>query len=100
MSKQNPLHYKTALVEVWDYIYENELCYFKGNILKYVIRAGRKPGEAELDDLLKAQAYLDKLISLKTNATHQECDQLQELYEAACGDCLNCESCSPNPFDR
>ena len=55
MSKQNPDHYKTALIEVWDHIHANELCYFKGNILKYVIRAGRKSGETELDDLLKAK---------------------------------------------
>lgn len=30
-----------------------------GNVVKYVSRAGRKPGEAELKDLKKARWYLD-----------------------------------------
>ena len=100
MSKQNPDHYKTQLVEVWDYIHENRLCYFKGNILKYVIRAGRKPGESELDDLLKAKTYLEKLITLISNEPSPKRDPIQELYDAACGECVGCDSCSPNPFDR
>tara|TARA_R100000406_G_scaffold63444_1_gene44429 strand:+ start:550 stop:852 length:303 start_codon:yes stop_codon:yes gene_type:complete len=100
MSKQNPDHYKTALIEVWDYIHENELCYFKGNILKYVIRAGRKSGETELDDLLKAKTYLEKLIALKSNVTPAKRDRVQEMYDAACGDALSCDPSFTNPFDR
>lgn len=101
MTKQNPDHYKTALVEVWDYIHQNELDYFKGNILKYVIRAGRKPGESELDDLLKAKTYLDKLISLKENVpASPERDPIQELYDAACSDCFCGNPGLTNPFDR
>jgi len=100
VSKQNPSHYKTALVEVWDYIHENNLCYFKGNILKYVIRAGRKSGETELDDLLKAQTYLQKLIALKTNDTSTKCDRLQDLYDATCIDTFDPNACSTNEFDR
>ena len=100
MSKQNPDHYKTALIEVWDYIHANELCYFKGNILKYVIRAGRKSGETELDDLLKAKTYLEKLIALKSNDTPAKRDRIQELYDAACWDTVGGDPGFANPFDR
>jgi Protein of unknwon function (DUF3310) len=32
--------------------------YFLGNVLKYVIRAGKKPNEPAIDDLKKAREYL------------------------------------------
>lgn len=31
----------------------------RGNAIKYILRAGRKPGESELDDLKKAIWYLE-----------------------------------------
>lgn len=34
-----------------------------GNAIKYVARAGRKPGESRLDDLRKARWYLDNEIA-------------------------------------
>jgi len=100
MNKQDPQHYKTKGIEVWDYIQQNKLCYFKGNILKYLIRAGSKPGESELDDLRKASVYLDKLISIKEHESRSASDRIQELYDAAY---FNYESEDPslaNPFDR
>lgn len=33
-----------------------------GNALKYLLRAGKKSGESELDDLKKARWYLDRRI--------------------------------------
>lgn len=33
-----------------------------GNALKYLLRAGKKEGESELDDLLKAVWYLNRRI--------------------------------------
>lgn len=62
-SKYNPTHYQKGSIQVWDFIHEQGLDYLKGNIIKYVCRAGSKPHETELDDLLKARAYLDKAIS-------------------------------------
>tara|TARA_R100000030_G_scaffold24306_1_gene17606 strand:+ start:599 stop:862 length:264 start_codon:yes stop_codon:yes gene_type:complete len=63
MNKFSPEHYQTG-IETWDYIAAQELDYFLGNVCKYISRAGRKPGEDAMDDLLKARAYLTKKIQL------------------------------------
>lgn len=55
-------HYKTKSIQPWDYIAANELGYFEGNIVKYVSRWRDKGG---VDDLRKAQHYLQKLIELQ-----------------------------------
>ena len=60
-SKYSPDHYKNG-IETWDYIVSHNLGYLEGNIIKYITRAGLKDGESTLDDLLKAKAYLTKLI--------------------------------------
>jgi hypothetical protein len=49
-------------MQPWDVIDEFGLDYYRGNVLKYVIRAGRK--DDELEDLKKARDYLDKSIKL------------------------------------
>jgi len=67
MSKQNPDHYQLGKFQVWDFIVDQDMDYLTGNIVKYISRAGTKPGESKMDDLLKAQAYLTKLIET-TNA--------------------------------
>ena len=54
-------HYKEAGIEPWDYIAANNLGYFEGNIVKYVSRWKHKNG---VEDLRKAQHYLQKLIEL------------------------------------
>lgn len=51
-------HYKTE-IQPWDYIVSNKMGYLEGNIIKYVSRYKNKNG---LEDLLKAQHYLEKLI--------------------------------------
>ena len=61
MTKYSPEHYKKG-IECWDYIVSHDLGYLEGNIIKYITRAGLKDGESTLDDLLKAKAYLTKLI--------------------------------------
>ena len=55
-------HYKDKAIQPWDYIAANELGYFEGNIVKYVSRWRDKGG---VDDLRKAQHYLQKLIELQ-----------------------------------
>ena len=59
----HPPHYTSGKIEVWDFIADQQLDYFRGNIIKYVSRAGRKGDYIE--DLLKARAYLDKAIDLE-----------------------------------
>lgn len=53
-------HYQTA-ISPWDYIIANDLGFWEGNIVKYVTRWKTKGG---VEDLKKAQHYLQKLIEL------------------------------------
>lgn len=64
MSKYSPEHYQRGVIEVWDFIADQQLDYFLGNVVKYVCRAGHKPHEEEIDDLLKAKVYIEKKIHL------------------------------------
>ncbi len=56
----NGNHYSKHKIQVWDIILEYELNFFEGNILKYLLR---DKGDRKTD-LLKAQHYLEKLISI------------------------------------
>ena len=72
MSKANEYqvggsHYKSMRVEPWDVIdgcftKEEAKGYYRGNVIKYVMRAGRKGNEVE--DYRKAAHYLEKLIEV------------------------------------
>jgi hypothetical protein len=55
-------HYKSQAIQPWDYIISNEIPYMEGNVIKYVSRWRDKGG---LDDLRKAQHYLQKLIEVE-----------------------------------
>lgn len=55
-------HYKTKAIQPWDFIAANDLGFFEGNVIKYVSRWRDKGG---VDDLRKAQHYLQKLIELQ-----------------------------------
>ena len=65
------LHYKNNKdYDVIDIAKDYNLNFNRGNVLKYIIRAGRK--DDELQDLLKAKDYLEREIShlrTKTNIT-------------------------------
>lgn len=65
----NPSHYKSGGIEVIDVIEAFDLNFRLANVIKYVLRAGRK-GDA-LEDLEKAAWYLDR-----------EIDKLEEKAEA------------------
>lgn len=71
MSKYDPDHYKTGGIQVWDFIASQGLDYFTGNIVKYLCRAGKKQYEEEIDDLLKAKAYIEKKIALVSGARNK-----------------------------
>ena len=57
---ETPDHYKNK-IEPRDYITSNNLDFNEGNIIKYVSRWKKKNG---IEDLLKAQDYLQYLIKL------------------------------------
>ena len=62
---RHPSHYTEGRkFETWDVIADWGLDYFTGNALKYISRAGRKPGNDEVQDLLKAMRYLEKKIEI------------------------------------
>jgi len=65
----NPSHYKSGGIEVIDVIEAFELNFRLANVIKYVLRAGRK--DDLLQDLEKAAWYLDR-----------EIDKLYEQAEA------------------
>jgi hypothetical protein len=62
VTKYSPTHYKRGTIEIWDFIVDQGLDYLAGNVIKYVCRAGHKSHESELDDWLKAKAYVDRKI--------------------------------------
>jgi hypothetical protein len=57
-------HYKVMAIEPWDYILANGLGYCEGNAIKYLTRWKDKGG---VEDLKKAQHYIQKLIEVAKN---------------------------------
>ena len=58
----NPCYYNKSNISVFDIIDAFELDFYSGNIIKYICRAGKKENNSKLQDLLKAQKYLQTLI--------------------------------------
>ena len=67
----SPRHYTRGTVEVWDFIRDQGLNYFRGNAIKYICRAGFKSTHTEIEDLKKAIHYLE-------NELHHTTLQIQE----------------------
>lgn len=82
-----PPHYTSGSIEVWDFIADQGLDFFSGNIVKYICRAGRKEGTSELEDLKKARAYIGKKIleTEKKLSTAKDCS----AAKAEKGDCAH-----------
>lgn len=63
-------HYTEMNIQPWDVIdgwpLQCSVGFYRGNILKYIIRAGEK-GDA-IEDLQKARHYIDKLIKVLAHA--------------------------------
>jgi len=60
------LHYYSP-IQHWDYVVANDLGYFEGQITKYVTRWRKKGG---LEDLRKAEHFLQKLIEITEQKEH------------------------------
>ena len=58
----NPTHYHPGTYEAIKVINAWGLGFSLGNVIKYISRAGRKNGSSELEDLKKAQWYLNSAI--------------------------------------
>lgn len=70
-SVNSPSHYTSGGIEAIDYIKaklgtDGCIAYCLGNVIKYVSRAGKKDIQKELEDLKKAQWYLNKAVQLSS----------------------------------
>jgi hypothetical protein len=55
-------HYEQMPMMPFQIIDAFGLDFYGGNALKYLLRAGRKPGSTKLEELKKARHYLDEMI--------------------------------------
>lgn len=60
----HPSHYTYGKIEVIDFIEDQRLGYHLSSVIKYVCRAGFKPGSDVIEDLEKARWYLDRFIGI------------------------------------
>ena len=58
----HPSHYVDGNIEVMDFIEDKQLNFARGNVIKYVSRAGKKDPNKELEDISKAMWYLNREI--------------------------------------
>ena len=58
---EHPDHYNKGKIEVWDFIADQDLNFFEGNIVKYITRWKTKNG---MEDLLKVKEYVDKYLEV------------------------------------
>lgn len=59
----NPAHYTDGKIEVIDFIEDKNLGFHLGNAVKYIARAGKKDPKKTIEDLKKAQWYLNRYIT-------------------------------------
>ena len=64
-SVNHPNHYNIGGIEVIDAITAWGFAegFNRGNAIKYIVRAGRKNPETEVEDLMKARFYIDDEIN-------------------------------------
>ena len=71
----HPAHYNPGTYEAINVIEAYSLGFCLGNVVKYILRAGHKPGADFVEDLKKARWYLDREIqTLEKGHTKNETD--------------------------
>ena len=65
----HPAYYTDGQIEVSDFIADKNLNFFRGNVVKYVARAGKKDSSKEVEDLKKAAWYIGREIE-RLEAAH------------------------------
>ena len=76
----SPQHYQQGNIQVLDFINDQKFTYLEGNIVEYISRYKTKNG---LEDLEKAQYYLNELIKLVADEDDRIADEIDE--EILCG---------------
>jgi hypothetical protein len=70
MSIENPDHYTRLAIPTGEYIMRNDMEFWRGNVIKYVSRAGYKAKadmsmmESEREDLVKARRYIEMRLNM------------------------------------
>ena len=78
----HPSHYTSSKIEVIEYILDHGFDYLLGNVVKYISRAGLKSKDTEIQDLEKAQWYLNRKIEeLKAVTYCQDCRKTYPTME-------------------
>ena len=62
-------HYRKQGIQHWDYVLANNIPYMEAQVIKYVSRWRDKNG---MQDLQKAEHFLQKLIEYETEKQHKE----------------------------
>lgn len=58
----HPAHYTDGKIEVIEFIEDKKLGFCLGNAVKYISRAGKKDPTKTIEDLKKAQWYINREI--------------------------------------
>lgn len=65
-------HYAQKEIQVWDIVEGYGLTFWRGSALKYLLRAGMKPGSSAVQDLRKARHYIEKAIEIEEKKESDE----------------------------
>lgn len=96
----HPAHYTHGPIEVIEIIEGFKLPYHLGNAIKYILRAGHKSKDTEIQDLEKARWCLDRYIKLNKTEVPAEPTCADCLHHDASGEAVNqsmtvvCQTCS------
>ena len=71
-SVNHPSYYNVGSIEVIDAINDWKLDFDRGNVVKYLVRAGLKDPSTEIEDLEKALFYLNDYINRRKNASQYQ----------------------------
>ena len=71
-SVESPSHYQGTRYEAIEIIQDYSLNFCLGNVLKYILRAGRKDPSKRLEDLQKAKRYIEYEIKAEMNKISQK----------------------------
>ena len=74
----HPSHYTDGSIEVIDYIEDKKLGYHLGNAVKYISRAGKKDPEKYVEDLQKADWYIQRAIEKQAPVEEESKDVVTE----------------------
>ena len=73
----NAIHYEsTGDYDVIDFVQDYKLNFNKGNVVKYIARAGKK--DDELQDLLKAKDYIEREIQYVRDLRNKQVQDFRE----------------------